>query len=604
MIEDPKNPPKDSMSRVGAVTIIIEPHIIEATMYTVKGPKPKPQELLPQQQQQPQQQMYAHPQYQQPHLSQQQQQQQRPIIQYGPPNGAMPQQGIQSPVSTGPVGGHSTPAPQSANGPSPAPAAVPAPATTPSNTATTPTAPQLKQEPVPAPPASSVQPKPATGTKPTPALAVKSEPAASQPAKVAPVAPAVSNPSAPRAPAPAAGTAAPAAKPATNGPVIAMLAAKASGDTALRDLMKRVAVGKANHEELAHFQKIINQLTEEHEKKMASQLPTADQLYVNGRTVKYYSSEVKTILEVVLRSNPTQKSADLRPPEGSDPFVVLVVKTALEDQRTRDMIRRIAEGKTNPTDARDLKEILDRLYRDAQTLPQSIYGHPGHRMPVQNGMRPGQPMQHMNQQAIRAKPPPPNRPEIASVVFDFGTGDRYTFPKYSILEFLPTSAGQQVIASFLIVRKGSVSEYGGDPSLDYYQPVTIRLQTSTGRHLENLARVVAHQDEVRRYMDDVMDNMTRAEYVLLAMRLPRELKDDDDDEDVPTESATEAKNDAGQAAILESDEPSVLWTVNAGTSLSDTQVPRSLQPLDLEEEAQEKYQRLVRSTAERNIELV
>lgn len=603
MIEDPKNPPKDSMSRVGAVTIVIEPHIIEATMYTVKGPKPKPlpqQELLQQQQQQ-QQQMYAHPQHQQQQPIQYQQQQ-RPIIQYGPPNGAMPQQGVQSPASTGPASAHSTPAPQAGHTASPVPAAGPATSTT----AAAPPAAQQKVEAVPTPPASAPQQTTAAATKAPPAPNVKTEPAAPNTVPVTPPAKPANTP-APRAPA---GTTAPAgaaptaAKPATNGPVIAMLAAKASGDTELRDLMKRVAVGKAKHAELAHFQKIINQLTEEHEKKMAAQLPTADQLYVNGRTVQYYSSEVKTILEVVLRSNPTQKSADLRPPEGSDPFVVLVVKTALEDHRTRDMIRRIAEGKTNPTDARDLKEILDRLYRDAQTLPQSVYGYPGQRPPMQNGMRPGHQMQHMNQQPIRAKPPPPNRPEIASVVFDFGTGDRYMFPKYSILEFLPTTAGQQVIASFLIVRKGSVSEYGGDPSLDYYQPVTIRLQTSSGRHLENLARVVAPQDEVRRYMDDVMDNMTRAEYVLLAMRLPRELKDGDEEEDTPDETATEAKADSTRAAILESDEPSVLWTVDASASLSDTQVPRSLQPLDLEEEAQEKYQRLVRSTAERNVELV
>jgi hypothetical protein len=34
--EDPKNPPKDSMMKVGLVTITIEPHIVEATMYAVK----------------------------------------------------------------------------------------------------------------------------------------------------------------------------------------------------------------------------------------------------------------------------------------------------------------------------------------------------------------------------------------------------------------------------------------------------------------------------------------------------------------------------------------------------------------------------------------
>ncbi|KAJ3477368.1 hypothetical protein NLG97_g8859 [Lecanicillium saksenae] len=69
LIEDPKNPPKDSMTKIGNVTITIEPHIVEATMYAVKGPKqkPAPQEKMPQK-----------PPQQQPA---------RPIIQYGPANG-------------------------------------------------------------------------------------------------------------------------------------------------------------------------------------------------------------------------------------------------------------------------------------------------------------------------------------------------------------------------------------------------------------------------------------------------------------------------------------------------------------------------------------
>ncbi len=99
--------------------------------------------------------------------------------------------------------------------------------------------------------------------------------------------------------------------------------------------------------------------------------------------------------------------------------------------------------------------------------------------------------------------------------FAGASGDRYLFPKFSILEYVPTTSGQQVIASFLIVRKGSVSDYGGNPELDYYQPVTIRLFAANHRHLESLAKVVAPLEEVRWYMDDIMNNMTRAEYVVL-----------------------------------------------------------------------------------------
>jgi hypothetical protein len=103
------------------------------------------------------------------------------------------------------------------------------------------------------------------------------------------------------------------------------------------------------------------------------------------------------------------------------------------------------------------------------------------------------------------------------------------FPKYSILEYLP---GGQVIASFLIVRKGSAADSKKyDPALDYYQPITIRLYAHQGRQLDALAKVVAPPDEVRKYMDDIMDNMTRAEYVLLAMRLPRETDQPQEEEE-------------------------------------------------------------------------
>jgi hypothetical protein len=296
-------------------------------------------------------------------------------------------------------------------------------------------------------------------------------------------------------------------------------------------------------------------------------------------------------------------------------LVVLLVKTALEDQRTKDMIRRIAEGKPGFTDATDLKQILDRLHRDAKITPKlqppapsSIKQQAANAPPAAAQGKPhaSQPTgtQQTHQQTIKSKAPAHvNRPDISAVVFDFGSGDRYLFPKYSILEFLPTQSGQQVVASFLIVRKGSTSEYGGDPTVDYYQPVTIRLQTSSGRHLENLARVVAPQDEVRRYMDDVMDNMTRAEYVLLAMRLPRE--DFDPEESVPAVEDSKASSPTPKSEP-ETDQnatprPGVLWTTGSSNKTVIASLPVKLQ--DPEQEAQSKYERLIRAVAEKEVEL-
>lgn len=548
MVEDPKNPPKDSMVKIGTVSIAIEPHVVEATMYAVKGSK---KELDPSQTKW------------RPGLTPQ-----PPYIQYGPFGGAMPPQ---VPPAT-----PSTPAPVTPATSSPAPNLAqpsPKPQTVPPNEPPKPVAPTPPPSAAskPAPSASPIAPPvatPAPATVPAPALpavpaaaavatpspmarpastpvlapAQAATPSVSKPAPAASPAPTAATPAPPTGPikaaTPATGTtaaAAPATKPTANDPVIALLAQKASNDPKLKDLMRTVAVGQASKEELKQFQSIIDNLHAEYRRSGGQQGPSADRLLVDGRTVKYFADEVRTILDIVLASNPNQKSTDLRPPPRSDPLVVLLVKTALEDQRTKDMIKRIADGRPGFNDATTLKETLDRLHRDAKITPKASPA-PLARPAAPNGTPAIQPngqakapqtLLHNsggspNPQALRAKGLPPGpKHDISAVVLDFGSGDRYRFPKFSILEYLPTTSGQQVVASFLLVHRGSSSQWG-NPLEDYYQPVTIRLYTPTGRHLENLARAVATQDEVNRYMNEVMKHMTRAEYVLLAMRLPRE----------------------------------------------------------------------------------
>ena len=453
-------------------------------------------------------------------------------------------------------------------------------------------------------PAAPTGPMAAPSMSPAPRPPPNSHPPASGLAKPAPA------PIPGSAPGVTAPGAAPAAKPSANDPVIALLAQKASGDAELRDLMKRVAVGQAKEGELAHFQKIIDQLNAEYRSRGGQQGPSADRLLVDGRTVQYFATEVRTILDIVLASNPNQKSSELRPPQGSDPLVVLLVKTALEDQRTRDMIRRIAENRPGFTDATDLKEILDRLHRDMKTAPRASPAPVQIRQQTPNGiLNVQQKAPHNgpppNPQALRSKgPPPAPKPDITAVVFDFGSGDRYLFPKFSILEYLPTTTGQQVVASFLIVRKGSTSEYGGDPKLDYYQPVTIRLFTPSGRHLENLARVVAPQDEVRRYMDDVMDHMTRAEYVLLAMRLPKASSDGEKDGTASEEPRTNGSTPKPDSAI----EPKpaakvgVLWTSKGNSETPPVEGRLSKPARYAEQEAEARYQRLINQVSAKDNE--
>lgn len=378
--------------------------------------------------------------------------------------------------------------------------------------------------------------------------------------------------------------------------------------------MKRVAMGQAKPGELTHFQQIIDQLNTEYKRSGGNQGPSADRLLVDGKTVKWFAGEVRTILDIVLASNPNQKSSELKPPPRSDPLVVLLVKSALEEQRTRDIIRRIAEDRPGPYDAQHLKDILDKLHRDARAAPPpAAAAAPAQaRPPAPNGYPANQarlPPQHQAGQLsapIKSRaPPPPPKPDISAVVFDFGTGDRYLFPKYSILDSLTTPSGQQVVASFLIVRKGSVSEYGGDPKLDYYQPVTIRLQTQSGRQLEHLGRVVAPVDEVRRYMDDVMDNMTRAEYVLLAMRLPRRSLEEDKAEGESDGPKTKPSTPLPQPSIETSTataRPAVLWMASAAAkSASASPAQRPLRPSNPEEETELRYQRLIQSVTAKDV---
>lgn len=72
----------------------------------------------------------------------------------------------------------------------------------------------------------------------------------------------------------------------------------------------------------------------------------------------------------------------------------------------------------------------------------------------------------------------------------------------------------------------NLSEANKEPVLkEYYQPVTFRIQSPNPKVLEPLARVVKPPEEVRKYMNEIMDRAERAPDGFLAMRLPRENMD-------------------------------------------------------------------------------
>ena len=244
-------------------------------------------------------------------------------------------------------------------------------------------------------------------------------------------------------------------------PVIQMLATRAASDHNLKSLMKVVASGRASQSQLREFQNHIDDLNAE---------------IKAGRGVPPLSPHDSVFPRPL-------------PPNGPD----------------------LAPGST-PGFARP---------QGAVTTSSSAFSQPAP-VKVENPSR----IYSQYQQPAKPKPIVQYKSEISAIVFDFsGTGDRFSFPRFSILEYLP--GGNQVIASFLVIRKGDASLPGNyKENMSYYQPVTMRLSSLQPRTLEPLAKVVAPAEEVRRYMDSVFDKMSPVENTFLATRLPRTIDED------------------------------------------------------------------------------
>lgn len=102
-------------------------------------------------------------------------------------------------------------------------------------------------------------------------------------------------------------------------------------------------------------------------------------------------------------------------------------------------------------------------------------------------------------------------------------------------------------------------------------------------------------------MDDVMDHMTRAEYILLAMRLPR----------VPREEAEPAagrviedSKTARSTPLAEKEaerpppsKPSVLWITNTSGPSTPPNGSRAVKSKEAEDETHAQYMRLINSVA-------
>lgn len=246
-------------------------------------------------------------------------------------------------------------------------------------------------------------------------------------------------------------------------PVIQMLATRAASNNDLKALMKVVASGSASQSQLVDFQTHIDDLN------------------------------------VILKTRNESSQAVKDHSGAPDP----------------------RRGKPTPSD----QSMFTTSTPDTLQRPQSTTSFTSSK-PTVESIKQENPPQYFSHytQPPKSKISGPQKPDVSAIVFDLGgSGDRFLFPRYSILEYLP--GGTQVIVSFLIIRKGSAAvSKGYKETAGYYQPVTMRLTTSHPRILEPLTRVVAPADEVRRYMNSVFDKMSPVEKVFLATRLPRKIE--------------------------------------------------------------------------------
>lgn len=89
---------------------------------------------------------------------------------------------------------------------------------------------------------------------------------------------------------------------------------------------------------------------------------------------------------------------------------------------------------------------------------------------------------------------------------------------------------------------------------EYYQPVTFRIHAPNAKILEPLARVVKPADEVRKYMNEIMDRAERSADGYLAMQLPHEPQEPLEVEGTPASSGAGTRSRLSRVQLAEDSE--------------------------------------------------
>ncbi|KAI9725935.1 MAG: hypothetical protein M1828_002263 [Chrysothrix sp. TS-e1954] len=236
-----------------------------------------------------------------------------------------------------------------------------------------------------------------------------------------------------------------------------------------------------------------------------------------------------------------QSSANSQPPSkpSQDPVIQMLAQRASTSPELKILMKIVASGHASPAQLKVFQSHIDDLTGILQRQNKSntnTTANTGASTSTVPNPTPSQPSVSTTQTPFRATPPVYHQPLAApkpkpfvypkfetigtAIEFAAGSGDRYWFPRHSVLEY--NLGSRELKASFLIVRKGSTSDTGVyEASKEYYQPVTMTVLADQPSTLETIARNVASLDEAKKHMDEVMQRATRAEDKDLTLRLPK-----------------------------------------------------------------------------------
>lgn len=246
-------------------------------------------------------------------------------------------------------------------------------------------------------------------------------------------------------------------------------------------------------------------------------------------------------------------------PPSQDPVIQMLAQRASADPELKVLMKIVAAGNASPQQLKVFQGHIDDLTSILQSQnPTSSFLHMSSNWSTSNGYRPPpsapssafrpspQTMTFNPHTKFQAAPPVKPKPvalpkdDVVGIAIEFSgsSSERYLFPKLSILE--TSIDGRSVLASFLILRKRLQEGAGG--TIEYHQPVTIRLTAENVRTFDLLYRTAIPLEEARRYMEDIMSRTSRAEDVKLVLQLPKDSSTDEN------EGSTPVANPLGAAA--------------------------------------------------------